>query len=362
MMEFIQGIIGTIVGQLQTPTLAFLMAGMLLAALGSKIEVPKPVYSFIVMVLLLKIGLGAGLALREASLTDLIVPALGATFTGIAIVLLGGRTLARWRGVDGPDAIATAGLFGAVSASTLAAGMAVLEDAGMAYEGFVGALYPFMDIAALMTAIVLARVSEARAVYQTSIVVAGGTQAMSPNPRAPQLAPKAKTGFDRAAISGMLSDTFRSPPISALLLGLALGLLADTAVVYETFFTPLFKGFLCILMLCMGMEAWSRLSELRDVAHAYLLYGLTAPLIHGLLGFGVGLIAHELTGFSAGGVVLLAVMAASSSDVSGPPTIRAAIPKANPSAYIGSSTGLGTPVAILSIPIWVALAERLIGS
>jgi len=110
----------------------------------------------------------------------------------------------------------------------------------------------------------------------------------------------------------------------------------------------------------MGMEAWSRLSELRKVAHAYILYGLAAPIIHGLLGFGVGLIAHKLTGFSVGGVILLAVMAASSSDISGPPTMRAALPEANSSAYVGTSTGLGTPVAILSIPLFIALAELLI--
>jgi len=57
-------------------------------------------------------------------------------------------------------------------------------------------------------------------------------------------------------------------------------------------------------------------------------------------------------------VVLLAVLAASSSDISGPPTLRAAIPSANPSAYIGSSTSLGTPVAIaIGIPLFIALAQ-----
>ena len=88
---------------------------------------------------------------------------------------------------------------------------------------------------------------------------------------------------------------------------------------------------------------------------------VVAPLINGALGFGAGLLAHHWTGFSAGGVVLLAVMAASSSDVSGPPTLRAALPEANPSAYVGVSTVLGTPVAILSIPLWMALADQVIG-
>jgi len=58
------------------------------------------------------------------------------------------------------------------------------------------------------------------------------------------------------------------------------------------------------------------------------------------------MIAHVLTGFSAGGVVILAVVAASSSDISGLPTLRVGIPSVKPSAYIGSSTTVGTPAAI----------------
>jgi hypothetical protein len=115
-------------------------------------------------------------------------------------------------------------------------------------------------------------------------------------------------------------------------------------------------------MIIMGMEAWARLGELRKVAQWYAVYSLVAPLLHGLIAFGLGMIAHSITGFSLGGVVVLAVMAASSSDISGPPTLRAGIPSANPSAYIGASTAIGTPVAIaLGIPLYVALAQALGG-
>ncbi|WP_420013878.1 sodium-dependent bicarbonate transport family permease [Tateyamaria sp.] len=151
-----------------------------------------------------------------------------------------------------------------------------------------------------------------------------------------------------------------SRPCSGLI-GLAIGIFAQPDSVYKSFYEPLFRGLLSILMLIMGMEAYSRFAELRKVAHAYILYGITAPIIHGLMGFGVGLIAHHLTGFSAGGIVLLSVMAASSSDISGPPTMRGALPEANPSAYVGTSTGLGTPIAILSIPLFIALAEAFVG-
>ncbi|MEM6409546.1 MAG: sodium-dependent bicarbonate transport family permease [Pseudomonadota bacterium] len=355
-MDAVLMILNTVLDQLQKPTLAFLIAGMMLAALGSKFEVPEPVYKFIVIVLLLKVGMGAGMSVREAELVSLIVPALGAAAIGIGIVFLGRYTLAKMPGVTQVDALATVGLFGAVSASSLAAAMAILDDEGMYYEGFIGALYPFMDIAALVTAIVMAKLARARREAREINVMADGTATAGGSGTQ-----RSETTIEKGLLSGILVDTLRSPAISALLAGLGLGLLAEPGSVYGSFYEPLFRGLLSILMLIMGMEAWMRISELRKVAHAYLLYGLCAPIVHGLLGFGVGMIAHELTGFSAGGVVLLSVMAASSSDISGPPTMRGALPEANPSAYVGTSTGIGTPVAILSIPLFIALAEMMIG-
>jgi len=56
------------------------------------------------------------------------------------------------------------------------------------------------------------------------------------------------------------------------------------------------------------------------------------------------------------------VIAASSSDISGPPTLRAGIPTANPSAYIGASTAIGTPVAIaIGIPLFIGIAQMIGG-
>lgn len=353
-MDMIFEIFSTILTQLQKPTLAFLLGGMMLAALGSKIEIPDPVYKFVVVLLLLKVGLGAGISVREADFVALAIPSVAAACVGVAIVLLGGQTLARFSGVSRMDAMATAGLFGAVSASTLAAGMAMLDSEGIFYEGFIGALYPFMDIAALVTAIVLAKISAER--KRAAGLQGDGTMTLGGGGKG-----TITDGMDTGLIRGILVDTFRSPAISALLLGIAIGLFGRPEAVYASFYEPLFRGLLSILMLVMGMEAWSRLSELRNVAHAYVLYGLTAPLVHGAMGFSAGLLAHHLTGFSAGGVVLLSIMAASSSDISGPPTMRGALPEANPSAYVGASTGLGTPVAILSIPLFMALADALIG-
>ncbi|MEM7525648.1 MAG: sodium-dependent bicarbonate transport family permease, partial [Pseudomonadota bacterium] len=193
------------------------------------------------------------------------------------------------------------------------------------------ALYPFMDIPALILAIVWASVRKRR--------IDGGDGA-------------------RAAIWPIVAESLRGSALSALLLGLALGLFTRPDAIVESFYEPLFRGLLSILMLIMGMEAYARLAELRRVAHWYAVYAFIAPILHGLAAFGLGAVAHYATGFSPGGVVLLAVMAASSSDISGPPTLRSGIPTANPSTYIGASTSVGTPVAVaICIPLFIALSD-----
>jgi hypothetical protein len=284
---------------------------------------------------LIRIGIEGGMEIRHAELDKILLPAFFAVATGLIIVLLGRVTIANLPGLAREDGIATAGLFGAVSASTLAAAIVVLEEDNIPFEAWVPALYPFMDISALVLAIVLASIF---------------------------LHKKNGTDGEKVSYWGIVKDSLRGSALSALLLGLVLGLLTRPDRVFETFYDPLFRGLLSVLMLIMGIEAWSRLSELRKVAHWYAVYAVAAPITHGLIGFGFGYIAHVLTGFSPGGVILLAIMAGSSSDISGPPTLRAAIPSANPSAFIGSSTAIGTPVAVaINIPLFLTLGQVVFG-
>lgn len=328
-MEPLIGFLAKFVSQLQSPTLAFLLGGILIAALGSRLTIPDSIYKFIVFMLLMKVGLKGGMAISEADLGAMLVPALFAVLIGCLIVLIGRFTLAKLPGIRTEDGIATAGLFGAVSGSTLAAGMVVLDTSGIAYEPWAPALYPFMDIPALVLAIVLA-----------------------------SLYLKRKDGSgEKVEIWPIVKESLQGSALSALLLGIALGLFTNPGKVVDTFYEPLFRGLLSVLMLIMGIEAYARLKELRHVAHWFAVYAAVMPIVHGLIAFGLGYIAHVTVGFSPGGVVLLAVIAGSSSDISGPPTLRAGIPTANPSAYIGASTSIGTPVAIaIGIPLYIGLA------
>ncbi len=400
-MDFLSYFLMDFVAQLQSPTLGFLIGGMVIAALGSQLQIPDAIYKFIVFMLLIKVGLTGGIAIRGSNLTEMLLPALFAVVTGIVIVLIGRYTFAKLPGIKVVDAVATAGLFGAVSGSTMVAGITLLEGQGIEFEAWAGALYPFMDIPALVTAIVLASIYTSKQKREKYLqnekylrneeyigmqpVAASGTpigQRVSTGGYATNDPRSAAGGYpgesggaaglysgDSAGAAGgrvkiwpIVQESLQGSALSALLLGLALGILTRPESVYESFYDPLFRGLLSILMLIMGMEAWSRLNELRKVAQWYALYAFVAPFLHGFIAFGLGMIAHYATGFSPGGVALLAIIAASSSDISGPPTLRAGIPSANPSAYIGASTAIGTPVAIsLCIPLFVGLAQAMTG-
>ncbi|MBF2047415.1 MAG: sodium-dependent bicarbonate transport family permease [Leptolyngbya sp. IPPAS B-1204] len=406
-MDFLSYFLMDFVKQLQSPTLSFLIGGMVIAALGSQLQIPESICKIIIFMLLTKIGLTGGIAIRNSNLTEMILPALFSVAVGILIVFIARFTLAKLPRVKTVDAIATGGLFGAVSGSTMAAALTLLEEQNIQYEAWAGALYPFMDIPALVTAIVVANIylnrkkrkadeylskqeyaspaGEYTSPASVSLSPAGASlpasasfsttgdypssAGTSPNPagdypssRQEYRSMKKGPADNRVKIWPIVQESLQGPALSAMLLGLALGLLARPESVYENFYDPLFRGLLSILMLVMGMEAWSRIGELRKVAQWYVVYSVMAPFVHGLIAFGLGMIAHYATGFSMGGVVVLAVIAASSSDISGPPTLRAGIPSANPSAYIGASTAIGTPIAIgLCIPFFVGLAQAIGG-
>ena len=87
------------VAQLQSPTLAFLLGGILIAALGSRLTIPDSIYKFIVFLLLMKVGLKGGMAIGEADLAAMLVPALFAALMGCLIVLIGRYTLAKLPGI-----------------------------------------------------------------------------------------------------------------------------------------------------------------------------------------------------------------------------------------------------------------------
>ncbi|MEI2421647.1 sodium-dependent bicarbonate transport family permease, partial [Arthrospira platensis SPKY2] len=101
-------------------------------------------------------------------------------------------------------------MFGAVSASTFAAAMLHLDDIGMEYEAWVSALYPFMDIPALILAIVLGRLASDRQQAKA--------EATADKPQ--------KSGRKPISIKEIIIDSLQGSALTALLLGLLIGLFA----------------------------------------------------------------------------------------------------------------------------------------
>ena len=98
-MDLILEFLSRLVTQFQSPTLGFLFGGMLLAATGSKLQIPDPIYKFCVYMLLMRIGLEGGMEIREARLEEMLLPAVIAVLVGCAIVFAGRFTLAALPGV-----------------------------------------------------------------------------------------------------------------------------------------------------------------------------------------------------------------------------------------------------------------------
>jgi hypothetical protein len=331
-MEIVLEFASRFVSMLKSPTLGFLIVGFVAAALGSKFRMPDAVMQLVVFMLLMTIGLRAGIEIREGDIVEMAVPAFFSAVLGVSIVLLGSVTLARLPGIRRDDALATAGLFGAVSASTMAAGLVALEEAEIFVEAWTAALYPFMDIPALITAIILSNI----------------------------WIQKQKGQGSNISIGMIAKDSLKGAAITAMLAGIVIGLLTRPEPVFKEFYDPLFRGFLSVLMFTLGIDAYMEIRRLLKVAHWYVLYAFVGPVVHGFMGFGLGYIAHLLVGLSPGGVIMLAIIAASNSDISGPPTLRAGIPTANPSSYIGASTGVGTPVAIgFCIPLFITVGKAV---
>jgi hypothetical protein len=339
-LEDLTGLLEGIIRELQSPAMAFLIAGFFLAFFKSELKLPEAIYNFTIFMLLMRIGMAGGLEIKEAGIAGLAamaIPALFCVVIGIAIVLLGSLTLAKLPGIKKDDAMGTAGLFGAVSGATLMAGMLALEQAGIPFEGWVPALYPFMDIPALITAVIVGNL---------------------------YLRKSSKSGekFNLKIVKSIARESISGFAISAMIVGLLLGIFTSPEKVFEGFYDPLFRGFLSILMLILGMDAAKHIKSLVSVGHWYVLYALLGPFVHGFIGFGFGYLAHLLTGLSPGGVIMLAIIAASNSDISGPPTIRGGLPSANPAAYIGASTSLGTPVALVfCVPFFTTLGMAVFG-
>jgi len=113
---------------------------------------------------------------------------------------------------------------------------------------------------------------------------------------------------------------------------------------------------LVFFLIEMGMLAGRQLRDFVKVGPFMAVFGTVMPLIHGIIGVSLGLLA----GLSPNGAFILGVITASSSYIDAPAAVRATFPQANPSIYLTSSLGITLPVnLIIGLPLYYEYARWL---
>ena len=137
---------------------------------------------------------------------------------------------------------------------------------------------------------------------------------------------------------------------------LIIGLIADTkqAEGIKPFTTDIFKGFLAIFLLEMGMVTAKRFSAFRKYGWYVSLFAIIIPAINGCI---VAFASHFVTP-DVGNRFIFSVLAASASYIAVPAAMRLAAPKADPGLYIPMALGVTFPFNItIGMPLYFAIVN-----
>ncbi|MBU6324679.1 MAG: sodium-dependent bicarbonate transport family permease [Bacteroidetes bacterium] len=313
-----------VLSNLTNPTLLFFCLGILASRVKSDLEIPESTTKFISLYLLFAIGFKGGQELSHADFTsEIFLSMLFGLLLAALIPLYVFFLLKRKLGVYNAGAVAAS--YGSVSAVTFVASVAFLESMNMAAGGHMVAVMALMEAPAIIVGMVLIRKYE------------------SPD-----------EGGVRLGMGAVIRHSFTNGSVMMVLGSLVIGLIADEkqAEGIKPFTTDIFKGFLAIFLLEMGMVTARRLK-------AFTNYGLFAAAVALVLPALNGCLAAMLSSLVTQDVAnrfMCAVLAASASYIAVPAAMRLASPKADPGLYIPMALGITFPFNItLGMPIYLAI-------
>jgi hypothetical protein len=316
---------------LLSPAILFFALGMVAALVRSDLKFPEPLYVTLTIYLLTAIGFKGGVAIHEAGLGKVLLPALAAMALG-AVIPLWTYPLLRFAGRMRPvDAAAVAAHYGSVSAVTFITATNYLKGIDVPYESYATAFLAVMESPAIIVGVLLGRMSldQRRSLFSDSL-------------------------------GRLLHEAMLGRSVVLLLGALGVGALCGPAGMQkvEPFFVTPFQGVLALFLLEMGLVAGQRLGDLRRVGPFLVAFGVLMPLLHGVLGVWLG----KVVGLSLGGATLLGVLSASASYIAAPAAMRLSLPEANPALYLSSSLAVTFPFNIsLGIPLYYGAARYLFG-
>ncbi|WP_019481315.1 MULTISPECIES: sodium-dependent bicarbonate transport family permease [unclassified Arthrobacter] len=302
------------------PIILFFLLGAVAGLLRSELRLPAAVYDFISIVLLLSIGLKGGIELARQPFVTLLPQMLAVVALGFLLSLVAFPTLRYLGRFNRADSASIAAHYGSVSVGTYAVAVAYLGSREIAFEEHMPLLLVLMEVPAIIMGIILAR------------------------------------GLSRETRWKSIGhEVFLGKSVVLLLGGLLIGWLAgpDGLSSIEPFFFDLFKGFLALFLLEMGLITATQIGSLRKHGIFLIAFGIVMPLFSGLVGTGLG----WALGLSIGGTMVLATLAASASYIAAPAAMRISVPEANPTLSLAASLGITFPFNVLiGIPIYYTMA------
>jgi len=314
-----------LISNLTNPTLLFFVLGILATLIKSDLEIPDSSSKFISLYLLFAIGFKGGQELAHSMFSSEILYSIIFGLL-IAIVIPIYTFFVLKRRLDPSNAGAIAATYGSVSAVTFVAAVSFLEMQKISFGGHMVAIMALMEAPAIVAGVILMMRYEAK--------------------------PKTKSNLGK-----IMHHSFTNGSVLLILGSLLIGIIADTkqAEGIKPFTTDIFKGFLAIFLLEMGMVTAKRFKAFKKYGIFLPLFALIIPAINGL-------IVAYLSGFittSEGNRLIFAVLAASASYIAVPAAMRLAAPKADPGLYIAMALGITFPFNItLGLPLYYSVIRH----
>lgn len=313
-----------LINNLTNPAFLFFLLGIVAVRLKSDLEIPANSAKFISLYLLFAIGFKGGQELSHETFT---LELLGALLFGMLISFIipcyTFYICKRFTSIENATAIAAS--YGSVSAVTFVTAVSYLEFQQLQWHGHMVAVMALMEFPAIIAGLLL------YAHYQKS---------SSENVAFKKHIQHALTNGSVLMIIGSLIIGFCSNPIQAE------GI--------KPFTNDLFKGFLAIFLLDMGIESGKKLNTFFQNGWFPILFAIGIPLLNGAL---FTYVAHWITPDSANRF-MFGILAASASYIAVPAAMKLAIPKANAGLYLPMALTITFPINItIGMALYYQIAQ-----
>jgi len=314
-----------LIDNLTNPALLFFFLGVIAVQLKSDLRIPENSSKFISLYLLLSIGFKGGQELAHSSFTiEIMWSLLFGVFLAIAIPLYTYFILRKKFSVENAGAIAAA--YGSVSAVTFVTTISFLEMEQIAFSGHMVAVMALMEAPAIMVGLFLITIFRSNKSEKT------------------------------ISLKSVIHHSLTNGSVLLIIGSLIIGILTSEtqAEGIKPFTTDIFKGFLAVFLLDMGITCGSKLMDFLKKGRFAFLFAIIIPIINGCLV--AALSAAFIT--EDGDRLLFSILAASASYIAVPAAMKIAAPKANPGLYIPMALAITFPFNItLGIPLYLCIIQ-----